>query len=91
VPHPRQRNTVRAGVRTRPRSLFAQQCFQKSTSFPLFFFSSALWQSLGRFNGTVAKPVRRHCLPPVRQLKIFFPPVALPTSHEQKCANLLRA
>ncbi|AZR22221.1 hypothetical protein DEG02_012600 [Xanthomonas vasicola] len=35
--------------------------------------------------------MRRHCLPPVRQLKIFFPTAALPRSHEQKCANLLRA
>ncbi|REI36598.1 hypothetical protein BRN55_14895 [Xanthomonas oryzae pv. oryzae] len=91
VPHPEQQNSVRTGVRASPKSMFAQQLFQKSTSFPLFFFSSALSQPLERFNSTVATPVRRHSLPPVRQLKIFFPTVALPTSHEQKCANLLRA
>ncbi|QGJ68131.1 hypothetical protein FDU21_23195 [Xanthomonas oryzae pv. oryzae] len=88
VPHPEQQNSVRTGVRASPKSMFAQQLF-KSTSFPLFF-SSALSQPLERFNSTVATPVRRHSLPPVRQLKIF-PTVALPTSHEQKCANLLRA
>ncbi|PPV06657.1 hypothetical protein XavaCFBP5823_19845 [Xanthomonas axonopodis pv. vasculorum] len=38
-----------------------------------------------------AKPVQRHCLPPVRQLKIFYPTAALPTSHERKCANLSSA
>ncbi|APO94680.1 hypothetical protein BI313_08735 [Xanthomonas vesicatoria] len=32
----------------------------------------------------------RHCPPPVRQLKIFYPPTPLPASHKQKCANLLR-
>ncbi|QBN43713.1 hypothetical protein EBA05_15700 [Xanthomonas oryzae pv. oryzae] len=65
--------------------------FSKKHFFSAVFFSSALSQPLERFNSTVATPVRRHSLPPVRQLKIFFPTVALPTSHEQKCANLLRA
>ncbi|PPU40578.1 hypothetical protein XaplCFBP3123_10255 [Xanthomonas arboricola pv. populi] len=29
-------------------------------------------------------------MPPVRQLKIFYPPTLLEASHKQKCANLLR-
>ncbi|PPU54649.1 hypothetical protein XdyCFBP7245_17065 [Xanthomonas dyei] len=33
----------------------------------------------------------RHRLPPVRQLKIFYPATPLPASHKQKCANLLRS
>ncbi|SOO15146.1 hypothetical protein XFF7766_490003 [Xanthomonas citri pv. fuscans] len=40
MPCPRQRIAPRAGVPVQPRSALAQQRFQKSTSFPLFFFNS---------------------------------------------------
>ncbi|MFW3174351.1 hypothetical protein EX530_06605 [Xanthomonas phaseoli] len=66
----------------------AQQRFQKSTSFPLFFLCRVLAWLPGRLDDAVAKPMPRHYLPPVRQLKIFYPTAALPASYEQKCANL---
>ncbi|MEF9421573.1 hypothetical protein MOW44_00470 [Xanthomonas citri pv. viticola] len=91
APCPRQRIAPRAGVPVQPRSALAQQRFRKSTSFPLFFLSRALARLPEHFVRTAAKPMRRHGLPPVRQLKIFYPTAALPTSHEQKCANLLSA
>ncbi|SON93894.1 conserved hypothetical protein [Xanthomonas citri pv. fuscans] len=91
MPCPRQRIAPRAGVPVQPRSALAQQRFQKSTSFPLFFLIRALARLPEHFDRTAAKPMRRHGLPPVRQLKIFYPTAALPTSHEQKCANLLSA
>lgn len=62
--------------------------FEKALLFRCFFLSRALARLPEHFVRTAAKPMRRHGLPPVRQLKIFYPTAALPTSHEQKCANL---
>lgn len=64
-------NRPRAGVPVQPRSALAQQRFRKSTSFPLFL-SRALARLPEHFVRTAAKPMRRHGLPPVRQLKIFI-------------------
>ncbi|MCL1525534.1 hypothetical protein [Xanthomonas nasturtii] len=78
-----------AGMHAWPIRASLQQRFQKSTSFLLFFFSSALAHRFKRFDDAAETSTRRHCLPPVRQLKIFYRPAVLPTPLEQKCANLL--
>ncbi|TQT56513.1 hypothetical protein EIJ57_09335 [Xanthomonas perforans] len=91
MPCPRQPITPRLHILVQARSALAQQRFQKSASFPLFFLCRAFACLPGRLDGTAVKPMRWHCLPPVRQLKIFYPTAALPASHEQKCANLLSA
>ncbi len=83
--HPASAHTRPSEKRARPTA------FSKKRFFSAVFLCRAFACLPGRLDGTAVKPMRWHCLPPVRQLKIFYPTAALPASHEQKCANLLSA
>ncbi len=82
--------TPRDGTRSCPSHAVVQRRFQKSTSFVLFFFSEANKRDAPHCTDVAAQAWSPPRAPPVRQLKIFYPPTLLKASHKQKCANFLR-
>lgn len=54
------------------------------------FFCDADKRAVVRCTDGAAHTFSPQCAPPVRQLKIFYPPSLPEAPHKQKCANLLR-